>query len=468
MSGRKRATVSLSNDDRKRLQAASERLSQVEHDYNELRQRIQQFNNQENQASYHELEARQQGINHSLAGMNQQLMAIEIQTSQALLEQAADFHQQNLITGTAIWDQTNQLLNQHSASVYAAIEASQGARQAEFLRLNNALIHQKNQTQSKKRAARSMIQAAAILYQALETAYHDEPKAFKQLQEFQNAIELAASNLESDFSEAALVAAQQAYHGLSNLRGEMEVIIQQRGYLFTLASAKAHEVKEIIEKNQHIRAMDLDGNLLEIQIDTDFWSEGRLGYLDEIIQQIETALNRPVQELETENLAAYIQVCEQVETEIIQSVHQARLNAISSQVRFNIAECVVGALKEQGFTLENSEYGGDDMRNQYSMVLADFEGNEVSIEISPVPGEIIDHNLEMVSHDKDLRTEHELRQRGKELATSLRGFGLQIGRISGAPVGASLPTSQEPAKFVRESPPPTYHINKRIPGHKTD
>ncbi len=452
MSGRKRATVSLNEEDRKRLQAASSRLSQVELDYQELRKRIQAYNHQDLETSYQTLVERQQILNESMGGINAHLQDIEQQTSQALIEQAIYFHTQNAERGDEVLSQANDLLNEHTARIYSALEETQAARQAEFLRMGQYLSRQKNQAQAKRRIARSVIDSAVGMFDAINAAYGNEPKAVKQLHDFHLALDTAAANLESDFSEAALLGAQQTYHGLSNLRVEMEVHIQQRSYLFTMVSGKTQALKEEIMKTRRVQAMDLDGNLLPVEIDTDFWTGGRLSDLENMVEHVVSRLNEPLETLEIEELTAFSQVTDQLEADLAQLVFEGRLNAISSQVRYNIAECVVNALKEQGFNLEGSAYQSDDMRNAYEMMLMDFQGNEVSIEIAPIPGEVIDHNLEMVSLDKELRTEHELRQRGRELASTLRTFGLQVGRVSGVPVElpAEPPTAKPSQPAVKE------------------
>ena len=118
--------------------------------------------------------------------------------------------------------------------------------------------------------------------------------------------------------------------------------------------------------------------------------------------------------------------------ELDRLIVDARLAALNSQVRINIADLVVQALEQQGFVLQESKYNNNDQRKAFSARVQNLEGSEVIIQVMPVPGDAGRNELQLHSLDKDQRTEHELRKRSHEITRTLNDYGLVVGALTTA------------------------------------
>jgi hypothetical protein len=120
-----------------------------------------------------------------------------------------------------------------------------------------------------------------------------------------------------------------------------------------------------------------------------------------------------------------------IKEQIPEVVYQARLEALSSQMRYNIAECALSALQSQGYELSFGAFSGNDMRCTYQLVLENMGGSQVRVEVSPIEDQPLIQNLDLQTNEREAITEHEVLQRLSELKQALRWFGLGIGVIVG-------------------------------------
>jgi hypothetical protein len=116
---------------------------------------------------------------------------------------------------------------------------------------------------------------------------------------------------------------------------------------------------------------------------------------------------------------------------------QAQGECARLQVRFNLAECIVDSLQEQGFFLENSQYENTDQRQPYLTVLKNLKAAASACELNPDADTPILHTIDLLSEDPGNRSEHEYRQRAKSLRNSLNAYGLQV-NFSSVPEATSV------------------------------
>jgi hypothetical protein len=134
-------------------------------------------------------------------------------------------------------------------------------------------------------------------------------------------------------------------------------------------------------------------------------------------------------------------------------------------VRINIADLVVQALEQQGFVLQESQYNNNDQRKAFSARVQNLEGSEVIIQVMPVPGDAGKNELQLHSLDKDMRTEHELRQRSLEISRTLNDYGLVVGAMTTADKPGQPTTEYEKAapdegKIVHKGTSGVSHGNR--------
>ena len=441
MSGHKRATVALNQDDFARLRQAEERLRTVEKDYQDIQERVKHIHTQELQQSFEQVQDRQLRFQQALSGVDDDLSAIEWNTSQALLAHWGQVQQQVGQLSGQVFEDTAALVEASSQRLEAGLEQLSLQHQDQINTLQHSLRQLHRSRQAKEQLAGQSLASAQALFEALAATYSLPPEAQVLALELDNA----QANLANGFFEAALLGAQQSVLRLSDLRLRIEQELARRQRLLASVLAQARELYETGLRSQQVTALDLDGNPLDFSVDLTFWSGGAyqawLSRGQGLLRQLE-AQGQTLDLPDLERLLA--QELPALQGSLQDLVYQARLNVIASQVRFNIAACIVQALQEQGFELSEASYDSADQRAAYQATVRAFDGSEVVVYVSPQPGQAAATQIDLLSHDRELRTEHELRQRAREMAFSLQSFGLQVGKIS-APV-------PEPAVPERRAP----------------
>jgi len=123
-------------------------------------------------------------------------------------------------------------------------------------------------------------------------------------------------------------------------------------------------------------------------------------------------------------------------------IYEARLSALNSQLRMNIAETALQALETQGFTLSTAGYANQDMRAAFTADLESPDGSRVQIEVIPAQktDEELSNDLVMTTHHHHLKTEQEARLQWQELCRTLGQYDLQVSRpeILPTPPGAAV------------------------------
>jgi hypothetical protein len=185
----------------------------------------------------------------------------------------------------------------------------------------------------------------------------------------------------------------------------------------------------------------LEGEELSEQVDLAYWSGGKYHELLDKSRQLLRLLSQEQQTISTEELRrTYGELLPVVEDRFESIIYEARLNALNSQLRMNIAERALQALEIQGFKLSGAGYANQDMRAAFTASLENFDGSRVLIEVMPTGTTKPDltNELVVITNHPHLRTEHEARLQWQELCRSLGQYDLQVGRPE-----------------VRATPPPT-------------
>jgi hypothetical protein len=100
-------------------------------------------------------------------------------------------------------------------------------------------------------------------------------------------------------------------------------------------------------------------------------------------------------------------------------------------MRFNIAECVLKALRTEGYDLDYGRYAGRDMRCAYQLMVENLGGSQVFATVSPVIDQPLTQNLDLETSEQEIHNEHEARRRAHELDYALSLYGLKVGNIVG-------------------------------------
>ena len=224
---------------------------------------------------------------------------------------------------------------------------------------------------------------------------------------------------------------QQSYLELTDLNADLE---QQVLYWQTAFQRTYELINDLIFQmvsNGKVNAVDLQGEELPDLVDLNYWTSGRFSQLLSHTRQLSTNL---LQDQEILTLADLDRVYNQILPVIRESfesiIYEARLSALNSQLRMNIAEKALQALENHGFHLENSGYSEDDMRSQFNAQLASPDGSEVTINVLPTErsSEELSNEIVVITTHPFLKTDHEARMQWDELSDTLGQYNLKVSR----------------------------------------
>ncbi len=224
--------------------------------------------------------------------------------------------------------------------------------------------------------------SAEVLADFIKRSYPYEFFLPGRMDRLEEALSISRGNLEANMPEAALVTSQQIVSKLSETRIDLERKQNEWQLYYYAAWDGVCRLHAEILANQSVCAIDLDGNCLESTLNVDEWSSGAWTALFDNIQQLLASFESDECTFETAGLRQIIEKeLPFYASELENMIRQTRLAALNSQLRINIADLVVQALKEQGFSLEDAGYDNVDMRQGYGARLVNYEGGEVLVQV---------------------------------------------------------------------------------------
>ncbi|MCJ7624555.1 MAG: hypothetical protein MUO76_13720 [Anaerolineaceae bacterium] len=434
MSGHKRTTITINEAEYRRLHEAEIRKRFVEKELPKITRELKRDTQKILQDNLSEAEHRHEEFQYLLENLDEQIRTVEKEPDQAMVEQQAEMIE--MLQGYAgeLWDHSEELLTKQREDLFLQLQMDHQHKQEQILNMEERFEEIENDHERKISIAENWISASQHLIGFIETNYNLGKFNSARTEYAQRQLQTALENMSLNIPEAAIVCGQQAYWELSDLRIELEKQQADWNILYHTVLEKVKEIFFIAERNREIPATDLQGNELENLINVDHWSGGELSrlieYTGDLIEQLETG----VEFLDFNILENLInEIIPELSGDLEDIITRARMDVISSQMRINIADLVIGALSEQGFVPENSGYSKADMRASFYASVRNLEGSEIVIQVEPIEGIGNRNELHLHSLDREGKTHHELRQRSKEISRSLQKYGLQVGAMSTQP-----------------------------------
>ena len=475
MSGKKR--ILINNSDFQWLMERAEQLRYIRADLPDAIMSNLRRNAAELQERLAPLEQRQRDFVTAISGLSDDLRESETRTARQLekqqrawstaLEEASQQHARDLAglhqdladTEERLYDEiqateqrlrleTLHLLAEQDAQLRSLIADERQARQQQVQNLQTQ-IHtlvsglQTNE-QRKIELAQTWVSNAQTILDFITGHYRCEQFAPGQLAKLQRELQDARRNLSSQAPEAALSTAQSACNGLSDLRLELERLEHEWQFWRSAALDATHQLLTEAARNRQVSGIDINGQPVDLDIEVDWWTEGKLTALQKDVEKEIIRLEEHPK-LSTDELRKVVEATAQaLRQRLGEVIAEARLAVVSSQMRYSIADLVVQALEEQGFDVQDGVYQGQDMRNGYYAKVAHPDGSEVVVSVSPDAKQAGQNLLEINSYDVGLVAEAELRQRAEEINRSLcsRNAALQI--------SSPQPTGEPPNPEVRD------------------
>lgn len=432
MSGHKRKFISISEDEYRRLCEAEMKVRKVSERAQENISGIRLASETAIWESLNQANERQYAFQNVIQAMNEELRAVEAAANQTLMEFQSDTYQSLQDSIDGVWQDTQALIDERSRVFEAELAELNRRRNQKIRRISQQLSLIEDETSRKQKLSVEWLQAAVDVCHFIDSNYPHEryrPGVLKGLIE---ETMTAEQNIGLGFYEAAFASAQDIYNRASELRIGLEHCLHDWQIHYQAVLTRLKQLLVRAEDCRKCRAVDLEGNVLPIDIDVNYWSEGRFEHTYLHLRKMVQRLERRPEIFDTNSLKTIAQQhIPQLEKTLDEIVTDARWAALSSQLRINIADVAIRALEEQGFELMDSKYTNEDQRRGYSASVQDYSGNKVHIYVEPVAGQPDQSELHIQSEDSGMRTEYELLRRDAEITQALLGYGLMVYRPAG-------------------------------------
>jgi hypothetical protein len=245
------------------------------------------------------------------------------------------------------------------------------------------------------------------------------------------SLKFAQNNLAQGFFESSLQTSQQASLQLSELHFELEQHLLEWQTEFERARSVVKESIAELEQTASVTALGLEGEVLPEQVDVAYWSNGKYRDLLDKCRQFSDLLTQEQESLSIEELRKANDEFLPIIRERFESIiYEARLNALNSQLRMNIAEQALQALEVHGFCLNEAGYVDKDMRAPFTAQLSNSDGSRVTIQVLPSDKttQELANELVVVTKHPYLKTEQEARLQWEELCRTLNQYNLNVSR----------------------------------------
>ena len=450
MSGYKRSLISMDEEDYRRLHAAEmERMFKA----------VQALESKSTgselsaalQSQIDQLEDRQDRFANLATCLDAQAGKLEMELGQELAASQMEFCEQLTALSDQIWDNSDQV----NAVLNTFFEHSRQDNK-KLVRQQKRLTHQIHQfieeREEKQALAIAWFESTLALDEFIRQNYDHEHFYPGLLENIYEKIELAQYNLERGMTEAALGTAQDTYLQLSGLRQSLEHKTFEFDCLFNIVDQASANLYYFIKENANCPALDLEGNDIGYPIELNYWSTGRYN-------ELFSRLNGWIQFLHSErNGTTYAQLQDCLQNDLPRFrqefdaiIYDARLAAINSQIRANIAEIAIIALQKQGYSNQKLGFESNDQRKTLCVTMGNIEGSRVTIQVRAANNQEMKNDLIVESGDSQEKTERELHLRYEEIRKSLMRFGLQVGPIeSSRPAVRRQPAAQLPQPVSRQ------------------
>ena len=461
MSGYKHATITISQEEFRRLNESEMKLRE------EGLKEIERANQtQALMEAYQQLEERQAAYEELLANMEIEIAEAEADFSREFMQHQHEYYQ-SLIAKiqelSAENEQKEQLLLDTSRQFYAAIQEEKARNKNRFDALCEQLSIISETQAEQEEVARNWIKCSTLLSRFIDDQYDHQKFCPSQFHQAAQRLEIAVENTRQGFFEAGLQAAQEAYMKFSELRAMVEEETNKWQIAYQLILEQVMSIHEQVSATPSIPAIGLEGEDLHIDIDLDYWSNGKYAVLNKASEKLIEILADNASEVTMEDLEMVsVRIIPKYKQEFNDIVLEARQNAINSQLKINVAYLAMKALEKHGFSLDDAGYHNDDQRDSFSAILNGLDGSNIILEVAPDPNGNSANTLSVETCNDDIHTEREYLRRWQAICGALSQVGVHIGQVQMSPKVTRL-SEINPSSDIRllgrnlPIPVPQYH-----------
>jgi len=426
MSGEKETIVTLRETEYARLRKAEAALRTVESNLPQVLDAMRRQSEEELRRRLEPLEERQRQYQKAIQQVNAQVRATEVRVAQRLEKQNTEQRKALQEMAGRLRGETRRMMEEQDQRLTNLVKEERETRNRQVNGLQQAIARLENAENQQRQLAEGFIEAAQVLRDFIEKNYRHERFAPGKLAIQRRALNLADGN-KAHAPQAALVQAQQAYTGLSDLRLDLEQLEREWEIRRCAALEAAKEVLELAQRNRKCKAMDEHGKEIDYVVEVDYWTDGGLSKIESVCEQIIKQTSDKDSILTKEQLEAIIeQTTPELRKQVETTIQDARMAVLSSQLRTNVADKAVQALENMGFSVQEGCYEHGDDRRGYAAKVKDIDGNEVVVLVTPVEGKPEENKLSIHSFDQAKHSHEELTERAREIADALRHEDLRV------------------------------------------
>lgn len=428
MSGYKRATVTITEAEYRRLHQADMKRRFREHTKTKTKDSAQ---NADLINTLQQMENRQRQLEQAFGDLDQDFDRIDDEMLQEILQQNALCYGSlaTVIEETA--SDANASLALLSEHFTQEMQREREQYHHHLQSLVQRLESNEQRDHAKAQLARQWLRQSVVLADFIGEQFEHERFLPGRLSKLLRSLKFAQDNLAQGFPEASLQISQQAFLELSDLHFELEQRLLEWQTQYEKTYHTISQILADLELNARVNALGLQGEELTDQVDLDYWTDGKYRHLLEVCRKLMTRFVQDQQHLSTEELTRMQAELFPVVMERFESIiYEARLNALNSQLRMNIAERALVALENHGFKLNESGYINKDMRAPFMAQLDNSDGSRVTVQVLPTDQttQELANELVVVTNHPYLKTEHEARLQWEELCRTLHQYDLNVSR----------------------------------------
>ena len=436
MSGFKRATVTISEEEYRRLHEAD-----MKRKFRERKKPEAQRVERSAELTYviEQMEQRQQQLEQALRELEQgyDQTPVFAEELDAILTQNALYYEDL----AAMLSETASANDESLANLSQIFDEKMERQREEYQRALHAVFDRQDSFEQEERTkkeelAGQWLERSQRMATFLQEQFDHERFLPGRLSRILLTLDFAQNNLAQGLWESSLQHSQQAFLQLNELHLDLEQRVLEWEAEYERACRAVREVIEDLELNAKVSAFGLQGEELPDEVDLAFWSGGKYQALLNNCQQVLGILLQDKHQIPTEDLRrTHTEWLPDITKRLESVIYEARLNALNSQLRMNIAERALQALENHGFTLSESGYADDDMRSSFTACLDNPDGSQVTIQVLPgdSPVRELANELVIETRHAELKTEQEVRLQWQELRRSLDADNLRISQPESRP-----------------------------------
>jgi len=428
MSGYKRAMVTISQEEYRRLHQA-----EVKRRFQEIARKVKKSPSETGDLfnALQQMASRQQQFEEALYVLDHGINQVEADAMQEILrENSLCYERLIAVIGQTSTD-TQRSLESLSQRFTEEMQSQRQQYQQNMQALVQRLHRYEQREQAKAEAARKWLKQSVAFADFIQGQYDHERFLPGKLFSILGSLKFAQNNLAQGFFESSLQTSQQAFLQLSEMHVELEQRILEWQTEFEKARSVLKQSLAELEENASVTALGLEGEELPEQVDVAYWSNGKYRDLLDKCRNFLALISQEQQSISTEELRQANNELLPVIRERFESIiYEARLNALNSQLRMNIAEQALQALETHGFSLNEAGYAGKDMRASFTAQLENPDGSRVTIQVLPTDktSQELANELVVITRHPYLKTEQEARLQWEELCRTLNHYNLNVGR----------------------------------------